>query len=134
MHRVKRLLLTDLENNGSQASIDLEADARFAKIIGDPISEKTILEAIEAGETSELPKNCGLIAIGIRDRRLRVLNGLVKMKLVKAGWTGTKSGGIKNIGVNRVRIYTLSTSVDITKMCEYRRDIINKIRSPKAGV
>jgi hypothetical protein len=114
MHRVKRLLLTDLENNGSQASIDLEADARFAKIIGDPVSEKTILEAIEAGETSELPKNCGLIAIGMRDKRLRVLNGLVRMKLVKAQWVGTFKDGVKMLGVNRVRIYTLSTSSTFT--------------------
>ena len=114
MRKVKRLLLTDLENNGSQCSIDLEADARFARIIGDPVSEKTILEAIEAGETSELPKDCGLLAIGMRDKRLRVLNGLVKMKLVKAHWSGTSEGGVKMLGVNRVRIYTLSTSSTFT--------------------
>ncbi len=114
MRKVKRLLLTDLENNGSQCSIDLEADARFARIIGDPVSEKTILEVIEAGETSELPKDCGLLAIGMRDKRLRVLNGLVKMKLVKAHWSGTSEGGVKMLGVNRVRIYTLSTSSTFT--------------------
>jgi hypothetical protein len=119
MRKVKRLLLTDLENNGSQASIDLEADARFAHIIGDVISEKTILEAIEKGHT-ELPKDCGLIAIGMTDKRLRVLNGLVKMKLVKAYWSGTKTGGVKVLGVNRVRIYTLSTSSIIHTRIERR--------------
>jgi hypothetical protein len=113
MHKVKRLLLTDLENNGSQASIDLEADARFAKIIGDKISEQIIIKAIENGTTG-LPKDAELIQTHITDKRLRVLNGLVKMKLVKAHWVGTNVGGTKALGVNRVRIYTLSTSSTLT--------------------
>jgi hypothetical protein len=109
MYRVKKLLLKDLENNGSQASIDLEADARFAHIIGDVTSEKIILEAIEQGQTG-LPKDCIVLATRITDKRLRVLNGLVKLKLVKAYWSGTKLNGVKALGVNRVRIYMLSTS------------------------
>lgn len=93
MHYVKRFLIKDLEINGIQLSIDPEADVRFAKAVGVQLS----LPFMPSQATT---------AQKITKRRLRVLNGLVKLKIVKASWTGAP---VKEIGVNRIRVYTLSS-------------------------
>lgn len=129
--KTKRFLITDLEENGAQCSYDLEADLRFANFIKDFVSVKRIQKAIDEGQLA-FPKTIEIITAGvIADKRLRVLNGLVKMKLVKSGWVGTKYGGTKHVGVNRVRIYMLSTAVNLVSVQVVRNEIITKIRSPK---
>jgi predicted DNA-binding transcriptional regulator len=121
--KTRRFLLSDLEENGAQCSLDPEADLRFAHFLKDNMSEKFIQDNLDKGIRLSLRK--------VADKRLRVLNGLIKLKLVKAGWVGTKYGGTKHVGVNRVRIYMLSTAVNIVSVQTVRNDIITKIRSPK---
>jgi hypothetical protein len=124
--KTKRFLLTDLEENGAQCSLDPEADARFAHFIKDFESYKTIQSSIDKGAKISLWK--------ISNKRLRVINGLIKLGLVKAGWAGTDYGGTKQTGVNRVRIYMLSTSVNLVSVQVVRNEMISKIRSPKKKV
>jgi predicted DNA-binding transcriptional regulator len=117
--------MTDLEENGAQCSLDPEADIRFAHFLGNSDAEKFIKDNLDEGFRIHLHE--------IADKRLRVLNGLIKLKLVKAGWVGTKYEGTRHVGVNRVRIYMLSTAVNIVSVQTVRNDIISKIRSTEEG-
>lgn len=93
MHYVKRFLIKDLEVNGTQLSVDPEADVRFAKAVGVQLSLPFMPSQVT-------------LAQKISKRRLRTLNGLIKLKIVKATWAGAPT---KELGINRIRVYTLSS-------------------------
>lgn len=114
MNKLKRFLLSDLEENLDQSSWDWEADYRFAIAAGDTKSAEIIKEAIDSSAPTAL-RFVLVRSTGITKKRLRVMNGLIKMKLVTAYWLGTGDGGRSEFGISRVKIYTLSTSVRKTK-------------------
>jgi hypothetical protein len=113
MHKLKKLMMKDLEEYGEQSSWDWDADLRFAIMINDEKSITIIQEALKSYSTSQV--RCQAVAeTGITKKRLRVLNGLIRLGLVKASWVGTGEGGRNLYGVSRVRSYELSSSSPIT--------------------
>lgn len=104
MHKNKRFLISDLEKYGKQTSVDIEADIRFAHFIEDFKSEELLKKLAEEGRWS--------CTTYITSRRLRTLQGLIHMGLVKARWVGTGCKGRSTIGACRIKVYRLSTSVE----------------------
>lgn len=102
----EKFLLVDLKINSSQSSWDWEADNRFNKefkIIDDDglgdalVSSDALAHSRMAVHQIHFEK--------VKRARLRVLNGLVKKKLVRAFWVGTGFGGKTDFGVSRCRGY-----------------------------
>ena len=104
MNAIEQNLINDLKSNGEQSSWDWDADARFAKIIGDEKSEQIILAAIKSGAPSAIRFET-VHQTGVPKKRLRYLRGLVKKGVATAYWEGLGEGGKNTFGVNRLRVY-----------------------------
>lgn len=103
------IVLSHLKDFGPQGSWHWDADARFARAIGDHGAAGVIEDAYSHAYLLTYQLAAMYSVRHIKRRRLRALRKLVKQGLVKAHWRGTGPGGATEFGTNRVRQYGLVT-------------------------
>ena len=91
---------------GITSSWDWEMDRKFAEMIGDEEAVKLLKEFGDSVLAMREHDRC--IRPTITARRLRALRKLVGMGLVTSYWIGTGWGGRSDLGVNRLRGYSIT--------------------------
>lgn len=97
-------LEADVRRHRSQSSWDWEADARFARLLGNEWAERRILAACESHAPAAF-RYAAVAETGVTKQRLAALRLLLKSGRITADWRGTGPGGLSELGTNRVRVY-----------------------------
>lgn len=109
LHRaqIESFLRKDLMENESQANWDWEADLRFAEFIGDAEAVKDISRGLRSNNLLDVVQWHAFWKKKITQKRLHHLNNMVKSGLVRAMWVGSGPCGKSDLGVSRIRTYSL---------------------------